>query len=99
MRPLTFVLLLAGCSSDLHKYDNGLFELAAGFNAKEACSCVFVSEQTEDKCDLWTTVSPDVAGFVLDREAGTVTSKALGGSKTIARFVDEQQGCVVDPRQ
>jgi hypothetical protein len=98
MRWLPLVLLAACSSSDLRKYDNGLFELAAGFNAKEACSCLFVSERPEEDCKQWVRVSPNVAGFKIDDDAPFITSRALGGSKTIGRLVDEDLGCLVDAR-
>jgi len=97
MTRLLPVLLLAACGSkDVHTYDNSLFELAAGFAAKEICSCVFVAEQDEDTCDEWTRVSPNVAGHHVDYEAKTVRSRALGMGKTVARYVDEQTGCIIE---
>ncbi len=87
---------LGGCAKDPNLYDNTLFELGAGFNARMTCECVFVMEQTEAACRAWTRVSPDVARGRVDREAGTVTSRVLGGAKTVARFVDAQVGCVID---
>ncbi len=91
---LGIVGALAGCGNkDLHRYDNSLFELGAGFNARMVCSCLFVMERTEDECREWTRVSPDFARFKVDHEARTVTSKVLGGAKTTAVWVDEQTGC------
>lgn len=89
--------IFAGCggNKDVHTYDNSLFQLASGFAAKEICSCVFVAEQDEEACDEWTRVSPNVAGHHVDYNAKTVRSRSLGMGKTIARYVDEQTGCVI----
>lgn len=92
------LLLLAGCgaSKDVRTYDNSLFQLGAGVAAKQMCTCVFVSGQDEDFCDEWTRVSPNIASHHIDFEAKTVRSRALGMGKTVARYVDEQTGCVLE---
>ncbi len=89
------VLGLSGCGNDLRTYETPLFRLGTGYNAKEACSCIFVSERTEEDCQEWLRVSPDVARFKVDHEAKTVTSKALGGAKTVVAYVDEREGCIM----
>lgn len=93
---MTLVLLALGCGpkSDLPRYDNGLLELAAGFAAKEACSCVFVSERPIDVCRDWVRVSPPVARFKVDTRDHEVRATALGMKKTVALWV-EDVGCVI----
>lgn len=93
--PTPFPVTLPG---DAERYDNGLFELAAGFAAKEACSCVFVLGRDEEFCATWTRVSPAVARFKVDREVKTVTARALGMAKTVARYTDTRTGCVIVQR-
>ena len=84
--------------SELPKYDNGLLELAAGFSAKEVCSCVFVAGLAEDACRTWTRVSPAVARFRIDTENKEVRATALAMQRTVARWVDAEHGCVLEPR-
>ena len=90
--------LLAACGSDSggRTYGRNDLQLATGYTAKEACSCLFVMEQPEAFCRAWTRASPDVAGFRVDRDARTVESSALllWGAK--ARFVDATTGCVLE---
>lgn len=91
-------LLLASCGSDSggRTYERNDLQLATGYTAKEACSCLFVMEQTEEFCRAWTKASPDVAGFRVDRDARTVEASALllWGAK--ARFDADLNGCVLE---
>ncbi|MEQ1567609.1 MAG: hypothetical protein ABMA64_18345 [Myxococcota bacterium] len=82
----------AGTSPRTDKYDAGVLSLAAGFAAKETCSCRFVQGRTAEECAAWVRVSPDVARVWVDPEARTVEAKALGFARTTARYVDGQ-GC------
>jgi len=95
---MILLLLLASCHHGPPKYDATLFQLASGFSAKETCSCVFVMGHDEEFCREWTRVSPDVAKFTVDREKREVEAKALGMGRSVARFVDDQVGCVLLPR-
>ncbi len=94
------LLLLPACGgkSDVHTYDNSLFELASGFSAKQVCSCVFVSGRDPQFCKEWTRVSPNVARFKIDEEAMTVTSRALGMGKQVAHYHGDGLGCTLEPR-
>ena len=93
---LLALLLLVGCApKTYHTYDNSLFELAAGFAAKEMCSCVFIAEQPEDVCDEWTRVSPNVATHHIDWEEKTVRTRALAMNRTYAQYTGEETGCVI----
>jgi|688.fasta_scaffold2674889_1 hypothetical protein len=85
---------LGGCGSELRKYETGRLGIATGYNAKEVCSCLFVSGRSEDDCEEWLRVSPDIAKFKVDYETKTVTTKALGGAKSVAAFVSEREGCI-----
>jgi phosphopantetheinyl transferase (holo-ACP synthase) len=78
------------------KYGTSLLKLATRFAAKEACSCVFVTGRDQDECALYLRVSPDIAGFKVDPDAKTVTAKALGGWKSTAQWVSEEEGCRLD---
>lgn len=96
MKRVVLVLVLAGCGpKDVRVYDNSLFQLASGFSAKEVCSCLYVQRRDEADCAEWTRVSPNVARFKVDDATKTVTAKALGMGRQVARWQDEQTGCVV----
>lgn len=87
------VFAMACGPKDLRVYDNSLFQLGAGFNARMVCTCLYVHGRSPDECTTWTRVQPDLARFKLDEETRTVTSRVLGGGKTVARYVDDQVGC------
>jgi hypothetical protein len=97
-RAALLFLALSACAarSDVHKYDNSLFVLGSAFAAKQACSCLFVAQRTEDECRAWVRVSPDVARFHVDWDERSVRARALGMGRTDAHFVDDQLGCVID---
>jgi hypothetical protein len=77
-------------------YGRNDLQLATGYTAKEACSCLFVMEQPEAFCRAWTKASPDVAGFRVDWDARTVEASALLMWGAKARFVEGTQGCVLE---
>lgn len=89
------LLPLLSCGNEASEYDVGLLDLAAGFSAKEVCSCVFVMERDEATCREWTRVSPDVARFEVDREKKEVRASAvlLGGA--VARYTGPRTGCIL----
>jgi len=87
------VLAMACGPKDVRVYDNSLFQLGAGFNARMVCTCLYVHGRDVDACTTWTRVQPDLARFKLDEDTRTVTSRVLGGGKTVARFIDAQVGC------
>jgi hypothetical protein len=72
----------------------GTLQLAAGYAAKEVCSCVFVEGQTDAICTPYgvtpTGVNPKVA---IDHTGNTVTTTLLGTSR-VAQFTSGQ-GCVL----
>ncbi len=80
------------------RYANGLFELASGYAAMQACACRFVMERDDAFCREWVRVSPDVARYRVDEASRTVTARSLGMGRQVARFVDAQVGCVLEPR-
>ena len=71
-----------------------VFQIAAGYAAKEICSCVFVETQTDAICTPYGTaptgVNPQVT---IDHTANTVTTTLLGSTRT-ASFT-AGQGCVL----
>ena len=77
-------------------FGTSLPALGTAFAAKEGCSCVFVAGRSEEECAPYLRVSPDIARIKVDLEAKTVSSKALGGWKNTARYVSEDEGCVLE---
>ena len=95
---IPLLLLLACAPKDpVHAYDTSLLHLGTGYDAKMACSCLFVLGRDADQCKDMLRVSPDLARFQVDLEQTTVTSKALGGWARTARYRDAEQGCALDP--
>jgi hypothetical protein len=92
MRWTALALVLIGCGGE-GSYQTGMIDLGTRFNAKEVCSCVFVTGRDEATCKEWTRVSPDVATFEVDRDAKVVRSSALFIWSAEARFVSDREGC------
>jgi hypothetical protein len=92
---LTSALVLAtvSCHHDIPSYRAGVLALAAGFSAKEVCSCVFVMGRDASFCREFTRVSPDVARFSIDYEKKEVRARALGLARTVARYTGPSTGC------
>jgi hypothetical protein len=69
--------------------------MPSSYEAKEYCSCRFVSGRSAAFCDeyIFQDVVP-TQGRTVDEEARTVTARALFISTT-ARFVGEREGCVI----
>lgn len=70
--------------------------MPSAYEAKEYCSCRFVSGMDEDFCEEFVhqTVVPS-QGRTVDEEAKSVTARALWTHHT-ARWVDARQGCVLE---
>jgi hypothetical protein len=63
------------------------FQLAAGYAAKEACSCAFVEGQTDAYCTNYGISPTGVeATLTIDHTAATVTAKFQTATRT-ATFV------------
>jgi hypothetical protein len=71
--------------------------LVTGYTAKDACSCMFVMEQTEEYCRAWTKANPALGHFTFDKTSKTVTSSAAVLWSATARYVDDTVGCQLQP--
>ncbi len=70
--------------------------MPSSYEAKEFCSCRFVSDRDGAFCAAFVKQSTvPMQGREVDEAAKTVTSRALWTSST-ARYVDERRGCVLD---
>lgn len=81
---------------ELPPYRASLFSLAAAFNAKETCSCRYVLGMDEDFCREVTRVSPDVANAHPRDDEKVVVSRTLGLWSAKARWVSQEEGCVLE---
>ncbi|MEZ4318023.1 MAG: amidase [Myxococcota bacterium] len=70
--------------------------MPSSYEAKEYCSCRWVSERDDAFCAAYVAQSTvPMQGREVDEQAHTVTSRALWVSNT-ARYVDRRHGCVLD---
>jgi hypothetical protein len=102
MKRLALVtLLLAGCGSTgpngerIYTYNDLM--LVTGYTAKDACSCLFVEEQTEEYCRAWTKANPPLGRFTFSKTSKTVTSSAALLWSATAQYVDDTVGCQLQP--
>ncbi len=70
--------------------------IISSFYAKQMCSCLFVTGQTEDRCRNESRQYVPISGYTIDWETKAVTVRGLGRTNR-AHFVDERYGCVLDP--
>lgn len=87
---LLFVLLLSGCEFKLMQVSS---------MAKEYCSCVFVSKQSNDYCldmssHLLHKIRLQSLDVKVDNEVKMVTA-SLGDQKSTYRFKSERLGCAI----
>lgn len=71
-------------------------QLPSSYEAKEYCSCRFVSGRDDTFCARFVKQSTiPMQGRSVDEQAQAVTATALWTSNT-ARYRGERQGCVLD---
>ena len=92
------VLALGSCAPSggerIYSYNDTM--LLTGYTAKDACSCLFVMDQTEEYCRAWVVANPPLGRFTFDARLKAVTSSAALLWSATARYVDDVQGCVLD---
>ncbi len=101
MRRLATGLLLAGmlgCTAESNgpPYSYNDTMLLTGYTAKDACSCLFVMEQTEEYCRAWVVANPPLGRFTIDFKQKIVTSSAAVLWSAQARYVDDVVGCQIE---
>lgn len=70
-------------------------EIMTGFAAKEACSCAFVVEQTDEYCKAFGQSGPAPVVITIDHKSQVVTSSFAGTTRS-ASFT-EGAGCLMAP--
>ena len=99
-RLVLFSLLFTACDNTgpngerIYSYNDLM--LVTGYTAKDACSCMFVIEQTEEYCRAWTRASPPLGRFTFNKTSKTVTSSAALLWSATARYVDDTVGCQLE---
>src|SRR2546423_1549278 len=97
---LSLALIAAACSEGgitvTRPYQNNDLMLVAHHAARDACSCMFVMEMSDEFCQAWVKAAPDVAKWTADKSNKTVevSTLLLWGAK--AHFVDSHVGCVLE---
>ena len=86
-----------GSNSGRRTYGNNDLVLVTSYTAKDACSCLFVMEREEEFCRAFVKASPPVARLTVDLERKAVESSALLLWGARARYVDEHDGCALEP--
>jgi hypothetical protein len=91
--------VLSSCDKGTHRhrYPNNDLVLVTAYTAKDACSCLFVMEREEEYCRAFVKADPSVASLTIDREQKAVESSALLLWGARAHYVNEHDGCVLDP--
>ena len=96
---LLAVALLSSCGSSgegrVYSYNDLM--LLTGYTAKDACSCLFVMEQTEEYCRAWVKANPPLGRFTIDLNKKIVTSSAAVLWSAQAHYVDDVVGCQLEP--
>ena len=80
--------------AQLPSYDAGRLGLGTAFIAKEMCSCIFVSGQSEEYCRAYTETSPKlVFSASVDQEEKSVTARGAFFLKRKAVWRGKREGC------
>jgi hypothetical protein len=93
---LAFGLVLSCAEPDGPPYSYNDTRLLTGYTAKEACSCLWVMEQTEDYCRAWVVANPPLGRFTIDWNQKIVTSSAAVLWSAQAKYVDDVVGCQLE---
>ena len=90
---ILIAFVFVGCTKKEGEYDSSITTLGINFTAKSMCSCLWVSENTEDFCLEYTKLKQVTPSISVDHEAKTVTASFFWFLKNKARFIDSRQGC------
>jgi hypothetical protein len=87
-------LACVGVSGVVAAQNASSLQIAAGYAAKETCSCVFVEGLADAACSTYGTAPTGVnPKMTIDHTGNTVTANLLGTTRTAAFTAG--QGCVL----
>ena len=86
--------LAVGAPDRARAADATIFDILAGFSAKETCSCVFVTGQTDDYCGAFGQLQGYTVATTIDHTAKTTTAKFQSVTRTA--HYDDGAGCTLD---
>lgn len=90
------VCTVMGCGTRYYSKDEAFMMTQS--SAKETCSCIFILGLDEARCaDYSRLIGPrQVVSLTVNREENTVEGRLLGYLAR-ARWVNPEQGCVMEP--
>ncbi|MCB1173521.1 MAG: hypothetical protein KDK39_08155 [Leptospiraceae bacterium] len=68
--------------------------IVSSFYAKEFCSCYYVTKRSAEACHATVKQYIELSDFQHDEATQTVTASGLGSTNQ-ARYLGENQGCVL----
>ncbi len=77
------------------EFNASVLTMGLGYTAKALCSCLYVSEQTEDQCREYAAIEQVSPKLLVDRDNKLVISKLLFWSAK-AKYLGAEIGCVLD---
>jgi hypothetical protein len=77
------------------EFKASVLEMGLGFTAKAMCSCMYVSEQSEDDCRAYANIEQVSPTFTVDGEHKSVTSSFVLWSAK-ADYLGTELGCVLE---
>ncbi len=77
------------------EYDTPTVEIISTFEAKQLCSCLFVTKGPEESCMEFSQLTKNPPKVTVDHERLTVTSDS-STQKQRARFIDDRTGCILE---
>jgi hypothetical protein len=77
------------------EYRASILTMGLAFTAKALCSCVFVSEQSEEQCREYASIEQVSPKLEIQRDAKTATSTFLF-FKAKASYLGPEMGCVLE---
>lgn len=77
------------------EYRDGVVSLGLGFTAKAFCSCLFVSENSEESCRDYAALEQVSPRLTVDRIQKKTKSTLFYFFSREAQFLGPDQGCVL----
>ena len=85
-------LFFVGCSKE-GEYSSSIARLGLNFTAKSMCSCLWVSENSEEFCRDYTELKQVTPSIAVDQQAKLVETSLFWILRAKAKFIDDKRGC------